>query len=117
MKSKEKAVTGLTSGIEFLFKKNNVSPIPYPQPNLVNESYTKLFHVVMQVKYEKGFGKITGPNEVTVDTNAGGQKKIKTKNIIIATGSEVVGLPFLPVSVPEMPPCFTYSNNWNYGLC
>jgi len=72
MKSKEKAVTGLTSGIEFLFKKNKVN-------------------------YVKGFGKITTPNEVTVDLSEGGQKKLSAKNIIIATGSEVIGLPFLPI--------------------
>jgi len=72
MKSKERSVNGLTSGIEFLFKKNNV-------------------------KYVKGFGKISSPNEVAVDLSEGGQKVLNTKNIIIATGSDVIGLPFLPI--------------------
>jgi len=72
MKSKDKAVNGLTSGIEFLFKKNNV-------------------------KYVKGFGKVSSANEVTVDLAEGGEKKLSTKNIIVATGSEVIGLPFLPI--------------------
>jgi len=52
-----------------------------------------------KVNYVKGFGKITTPNEVTVDLSEGGQKKLSAKNIIIATGSEVIGLPFLPVRI------------------
>jgi dihydrolipoamide dehydrogenase len=72
MKAKSKAVTGLTSGIEFLFKKNGV-------------------------KYEKGFGKIVNPNEVSVKLTAGGDKSIKTKNILIATGSDAVSLPGLEI--------------------
>lgn len=51
----------------------------------------------IQVKYVKGFGKVSSPNEVTVDLSEGGQKTLNTKNIIVATGSEVIGLPFLPV--------------------
>lgn len=72
MKSKERAVTSLTNGIEFLFKKNNV-------------------------KYVKGHGKITSKNEVTVDLLGGGQQKLNTKKILIATGSDVVSLPFLKI--------------------
>jgi dihydrolipoamide dehydrogenase len=68
MKSKEKAVTGLTSGIEFLFKKNKVD-------------------------YVKGWGKFTGENSVGVDLNDGKKDEITAKNIIIATGSEPAALP------------------------
>ncbi|EGC37861.1 dihydrolipoamide:NAD oxidoreductase [Dictyostelium purpureum] len=64
MKYKEKAVSGLTAGIESLFKKNKVD-------------------------YAKGHGKITGPNTVEVTMNDGSVKTIETKNIVIATGSEV----------------------------
>jgi len=72
MKQKQKAVTGLTSGIEHLFKKN-------------------------KVEYSKGHGRITGKNEVTVfDANNKEVEKITTKNIIIATGSEPTPLPFIP---------------------
>lgn len=63
LESKEKAVDGLTKGIEFLFKKNKVD------------------HVF-------GFGKITGKGKVDVDG-----KKYSAKNIVIATGSEVAQLP------------------------
>lgn len=63
MKSKEKAVTGLTKGIEGLFKKNKVT-------------------------YVVGKGKITDKGQVTCDLNAGGQQVLSTKNILIATGSE-----------------------------
>jgi pyruvate/2-oxoglutarate dehydrogenase complex dihydrolipoamide dehydrogenase (E3) component len=34
---------------------------------------------------------------VTVDLAEGGEKKLSAKNIIVATGSDVIGLPFLPV--------------------
>jgi len=71
MDAKTKTVTRLTSGIEGLFKKNKVT-------------------------YAKGWGKLTGKNEVTVKSEDGKESKIATKNIIIATGSDVVELPFLP---------------------
>lgn len=68
MKTKETAVTGLTGGIEFLFKKNKVD-------------------------YVKGWGKFHDKNTVAVDLNGGGTEQIKAKNIIIATGSEPNSLP------------------------
>jgi len=71
MKKKEQAVTGLTKGIEVLFKKNGVT-------------------------YVKGHGKITANQEITVETMDGKQEKIFAKNIVIATGSEPTPLPFLP---------------------
>lgn len=47
----------------------------------------------------KGFGKVVGPNTVEVTLNEGGSKKtISTKNIVIATGSDVVSLPGLKVN-------------------
>lgn len=68
MKSKETAVTGLTSGIEFLFKKNKVD-------------------------YLKGWGKFSDKNTIDVDVIGGGKDQVKAKNIIIATGSEPNSLP------------------------
>jgi len=67
LKAKEKAVSGLTGGIEGLFKKN-------------------------KVEYVKGWGKITKSNEVTVSTPDGAHTTVSAKNIVIATGSEVVPL-------------------------
>jgi dihydrolipoamide dehydrogenase len=68
MKAKSTAVGGLTSGIEYLFKKNGVT-------------------------YKKGWGKFAGTHEIDIDLNAGGTEQIKAKNIIIATGSEPNALP------------------------
>jgi dihydrolipoamide dehydrogenase len=76
MKQKEKSVTGLTSGIEFLFKKNKVD-------------------------YVKGYGKFASPHEIEVDLNAGGKEVIKAKNIIIATGSEPSPLPGNTIPIDE----------------
>ena len=76
MKQKEKAVTGLTSGIEFLLKKNKVD-------------------------YVKGWGKFASANEIEVDLNQGGKEIIKAKNIIIATGSEPSTLPGNIIPIDE----------------
>lgn len=64
---KDEVVDGLTKGIEFLFKKNKVDHIA-------------------------GFGKIVGKGKVDVDGTV-----YETKNIVIATGSEVASLPFIEI--------------------
>ncbi|KAI9643419.1 dihydrolipoamide dehydrogenase precursor [Ciborinia camelliae] len=72
MKSKDTAVAGLTKGVEFLFKKNNV-------------------------KYVKGTATFTGEHEVKVNLSEGGEETIVGKNILIATGSEATPFPGLEV--------------------
>mmetsp|Transcript_58955 Transcript_58955/g.164746 ORF Transcript_58955/g.164746 Transcript_58955/m.164746 type:complete len:496 (-) Transcript_58955:48-1535(-) len=72
MKNKDKAVKGLTGGIEMLFKKNKVD-------------------------YVKGWGKLAGPNSVNVSLTEGGEQMLDSKNIILAVGSEVTPLPPCPV--------------------
>ncbi len=67
MAKKDDAVDGLTKGIEFLMKKNKVT-------------------------YLKGFGKIIGKNKVTATAEDGTVSELETKNIVIATGSEVAPL-------------------------
>ncbi|MGB6318320.1 MAG: dihydrolipoyl dehydrogenase, partial [Litorimonas sp.] len=67
IEAKNKVVGGLTQGIEYLFKKNKVDRI-------------------------EGFGKIVGKGRVEVDG-----KTYETKNIVIATGSEVASLPFIEI--------------------
>ncbi|KAJ3084896.1 dihydrolipoamide dehydrogenase precursor [Rhizoclosmatium hyalinum] len=74
MKQKEKSVTGLTKGIEFLLKKNKAD-------------------------YIKGWGKIVNAGEVSVAGLDGTNSTLKTKNIIIATGSEPS--PFPGVEIDE----------------
>lgn len=76
MTNKNKAVKGLTGGIEHLLKKN-------------------------KVEYFKGFGKIIGANSVAVALNDGGNSTLSTKNILVATGSEVTPLPPCPVNNEE----------------
>lgn len=72
MKAKETAVSGLTKGIEFLFKKNNV-------------------------EYIKGTAAFTGEHEVKVALSEGGEQTVRAKNILIATGSEATPFPGLEV--------------------
>lgn len=67
IEKKAGVVDGLTKGIEYLFKKNKVDHI-------------------------QGFGKIVGKGKVDVDG-----KVYETKNIVIATGSEVASLPFIKI--------------------
>lgn len=72
MTNKEGIVSDLTKGIEFLFKKNKVD-------------------------YIIGRGEIKTANTVTVALNSGGTTTLNTKNIIIATGSDVVTLPNIEI--------------------
>ncbi len=48
-----------------------------------------------KVKVVEGYGKFTGANEIEVDNN-GKKQKVTFDNAIIAAGSRVVQLPFLP---------------------
>lgn len=72
MKQKDEAVTGLTKGIEGLFKKNKVD-------------------------WLKGEGVITAKDEVTV-----GKTVYKTKNILIATGSDIMRLPGVEIDEKQI---------------
>ena len=73
MDAKSKSVKSLTGGIEHLFKKYGV-------------------------EYVKGKGKLKSGSEVEATLNDGaGVKTLKTKNILLATGSEVSPLPPVPV--------------------
>ena len=68
MKNKEKAVTILTKGVEFLFKKNKVS-------------------------YFKGVGKFKSKNKISIIDNNNQEILIETKSTVIATGSEPTSIP------------------------
>lgn len=74
MEQKSTAVKALTGGIAHLFKQN------------------KVIHV-------NGYGKITGKNQVTATKVDGGTQVVDTKNILIATGSEVT--PFPGITIDE----------------
>lgn len=68
MKSKEKAVTVLTKGVEFLLKKN-------------------------KVKYFKGIGSFKSNNEILVKDNNNKETIINAEKVVIATGSLPLSLP------------------------
>ncbi|KAG9062310.1 dihydrolipoamide dehydrogenase precursor [Linnemannia hyalina] len=72
LKAKATAVTGLTKGIEGLFKKNKVA-------------------------YHKGTGKFLNANEIEVTGNDGTVSTLKAKNILIATGSVPSGFPGIEI--------------------
>ncbi len=67
MKHKDTTVDELTKGIAFLFKKNKITPF-------------------------YGVGKIIDSTTIDITLNAGGTETIKAKNIVIATGSDVMSL-------------------------
>jgi len=50
-----------------------------------------------KVDYVKGFGKLAGPNKITVKLSDGSEQVIEAKNIVIATGSEPASLPNVEV--------------------
>ena len=57
----------------------------------------------------EGHGTITSPNQVTV-TNGNGEKQVlATKNILIATGSEVTPFPGIEVNLDKTPNVFASS--------
>ena len=68
MKSKDKAVTVLTKGVEFLLKKNKVS-------------------------YFKGHGSFKSQNEILIKDEKGDETLIEAEKTVIATGSVPVSLP------------------------
>ncbi|MEK2646145.1 dihydrolipoyl dehydrogenase [Bdellovibrio sp. BCCA] len=70
MSRKDKVVKQNTEGIAFLFKKNKITPFT-------------------------GMGKIVGAGKVEVKAEDGTTQVLTTKNIVIATGSAPVELPFL----------------------
>ncbi len=72
MKAKDDSVSGLTKGVEFLFKKNKVD-------------------------YIKGTGSFADEHSIDVNLIDGGQTQIRGKNIIIATGSESTPFPGLEI--------------------
>jgi len=73
LETKEKTIETLTGGIEFLMKKYGVD-------------------------YIRGKGSLAGPNAVAVEPIEGeSAQTLETKNVLIATGSEVTPLPPVPV--------------------
>ena len=72
MAAKNTSVDGLTKGVEFLFKKNNVD-------------------------YIKGTAAFSGEHEVAVNKIEGGETTLTAKDIIIATGSEATPFPGLNI--------------------
>ncbi len=67
MKSKDKAVTVLTKGVEFLFKKNKVT-------------------------YFKGYGSFKSQNEISIKDNENKETIIQSEKTIVATGSVATSL-------------------------
>ncbi|MCJ1247699.1 dihydrolipoamide dehydrogenase precursor [Trapelia coarctata] len=72
MAAKTISVDGLTKGVEFLFKKNNV-------------------------EYISGTAAFSGEHEVKVNRADGQEQTLRAKNIIIATGSEATPFPGLQI--------------------
>ena len=72
MKSKDKAVTVLTKGVEFLFKKNKVT-------------------------YFKGYGSFKSKNEILIKDNENKETIIQSEKTIIATGSVATSLPGIEI--------------------
>jgi dihydrolipoamide dehydrogenase len=89
MKRKDEVVTGLTRGVAGLFKKNGI-------------------------EWVRGFGRLAGPDTVEVDGSEG-NRTLKAKNVLLASGSVPIELPFLKfdheriidstgaLTIPEVP--------------
>jgi dihydrolipoamide dehydrogenase len=77
MSRKAKVVTDLTKGVEFLFNKNKVA-------------------------YIKGAARLLGANRISVAANGAAGQTIEAKNIVIATGSEVMPLPGVEIDEQQI---------------
>jgi len=77
LEHKDRAVAGLTKGIEFLFKANKVD-------------------------YVKGAASFVTQNRLAVQLNDGGETELEGKNIIIATGSEVTPFPGIDIDEEQI---------------
>jgi dihydrolipoamide dehydrogenase len=73
---KDATVKSNVDGVAFLFKKNKIDAF-------------------------QGTGKVLGEGKVSVTNDAGEEQVIETKNIVIATGSDVAGIPGVEVEIDE----------------
>ena len=76
MAHKQNTVDQNTKGLDFLFKKNKIDGI-------------------------RGTGRILGAGKVAVTAEDGGVSEIETRNIVIATGSDVAGIPGVSLEMDE----------------
>ena len=72
MAYKQNVIDGNVSGIDFLFKKNKITPF-------------------------MGMGEIINANKVKITASDGSSQEIETQNIVIATGSDSVSLPNITI--------------------
>src|ERR1700728_414531 len=72
LKYKEKGVDGNVKGVDYLFKKNKIETF-------------------------RGTGRIAAPGRVGVKADDGKAQMLETKNIVIATGSDVARLPGIAI--------------------
>jgi pyruvate/2-oxoglutarate dehydrogenase complex dihydrolipoamide dehydrogenase (E3) component len=82
LKAKDESVTGLTKGVEGLFKKNKVD-------------------------YIKGAASFISPTRISIDLLEGGSTEVEGKNIVIVTGSEVAPFPGGAIEIDEQAHCLS----------
>ena len=68
LKRKDDVVSGLTNGVEYLFKKNKITRL-------------------------SGKGSFVGPGQIKVTDNSGNSTEYKAKHVVIATGSKPIEIP------------------------
>lgn len=76
MAHKEAVIKSNVDGVAFLMKKNKID-------------------------VHKGLGSIVAPGSVKVTGEKGSEQTLSTKNIVIATGSDVAGIPGLDIAIDE----------------
>lgn len=76
MAHKDATVKSNVEGVSFLFKKNKIDGF-------------------------QGTGKVVGAGKVSVTNDKGEEQILETKNIVIATGSDVAGIPGVAVEIDE----------------
>lgn len=73
---------------------------PHPPPPFLPNKQLSAPLSHSQVTHVNGYGRVTGKNQVTATVADGSEQVINTKNILIATGSEVTPFPGIQVGSP-----------------
>lgn len=81
MAHKSATIKSNVDGVEFLFKKNKIDTF-------------------------RGLGSVVAAGKVAVTDDDGKVTEVEAKNVVIATGSEVAGIPGVDVEIDEKNHCF-----------
>src|SRR5690606_5916827 len=90
-------------GIEISKPKANLDKLMAHKTNTVDQNTKGLVFLMKKNKIDtfQGTGQVLAPGKVSVTGEDGKTQEIEAKNIVIATGSDVAGIPGVEVDIDE----------------